>query len=203
MELATSISLLARLRDTQDGEAWNRFYAMYSPLIAAFARRQGCSEEAVGDVLQETMVSLLRCMPSFSYEPSRGRFRSLLLKIVDNKIADAHRRRSREQAFVAEAEQDVVLVEELHGEAPVADPEQWDRLWRENLLVKALAVARKRVNGVTYRSFELHALKGVPAADVAEQLGITAGAVYQHRNRIIKLLRKEIAHLETECGGEQ
>ena len=99
MESATSASLLVRLRDVGNEDAWDDFYRLYSPLILSFACRRGCTPDDAADVLQETMVRLLRTFPGFSYEPALGSFRSFLLKVVDARIKDAFRRKApgREQ----------------------------------------------------------------------------------------------------------
>jgi RNA polymerase sigma-70 factor, ECF subfamily len=43
----TRPSLLARIRDQRDTEAWSQFAAIYSPLVYRFVRRRGLQAGAV------------------------------------------------------------------------------------------------------------------------------------------------------------
>ena len=199
MDLATSPTLLVRLRDVDDDDAWERFYDLYSPLIVGFSRRQGCSPAQANDVLQETMMCAMRVLSSFAYDPKRGQFRSYLLRIVDSRIKDAYRRSKRlcllDDNSEAGGAADVLAdlgAEELG--------EQWDRLWDQNLLLHALARVRKRVNRRTYRSFELYVLQERPVEDVCRAEGVNANTVYQHRTRVVAMLRTEISRLKMELG---
>lgn len=198
MELLTSASLLIQLRDPDDARAWERFYNVYAPLILAFAHRNGCSDDDARDVLQETMVCILRSLPSFRYDPAKGKFRSYLLRIVDSRIKDAWRRRQREAAL------DRALVaagpDRNPGPAPATAPTEWKRLWQHNLLLQALSRIRRRTDPRTYRSFELYVLQGQPVAAVQAELSCSANTVYQHRHRMLRRLRREVDKLKMETG---
>src|SRR5439155_8261603 len=64
----TSRTLLARVRDPGDAEAWGEFDALYRPLIRGVARNQGVSEPDVDDVVQEVFRRLVRALPAFSLD---------------------------------------------------------------------------------------------------------------------------------------
>ncbi|MDZ4754701.1 MAG: hypothetical protein SGJ11_09415 [Phycisphaerae bacterium] len=71
----THVTLLERLAEGEDRHAWREFCDRYGDLIRGFARRAGCSENDADDVLPDVLAALLSVMPSFRYDPERGRFR--------------------------------------------------------------------------------------------------------------------------------
>ena len=53
---ATRQSLLVRLRDPKDGQAWAEFVAIYSPLIDRLARAKGLQAADAADLAQEVFA---------------------------------------------------------------------------------------------------------------------------------------------------
>jgi len=201
MNFTTSASLLGRLRDPDDSDAWDRFYEHYTPLIIGFCRQRGCSLAAAHDVVQETMSSLLRRLPTFSYNPDIGRFRSYLLRIVDARIKDAYRRRRKYMALEGGGAVEEENTLEVPDEDYTPPWEVWEKLWRYNVLLRALEKTKVLVNPQTFRCFELYVLQGMPASRVSADLAISRNTVYQHRARVIKILQREARKLELESGG--
>ncbi len=205
MGITTSPTLLDQLRNTDDHAAWQRFFDLYSPLIIGFSRRRGCSLHQAHDVLQETMVCLMKVLPNFQYDRARGQFRSFLFRIVAARIMDAYRR-NRRYCLTVDAPRTAGDAGGAHR--PVADPahnpdtapDLWNRMWDYNLLVNALDKVRRRVNTRTFRSFEMYVLQEMSASEVADRLGIAPNTVHQHRNRIIHMLRGELRKLKTQVG---
>ena len=58
--IPTQISLVSRLQDAPGDSDWERFYSLYQRPIVAFAMARSLSEAECHDVLQETMVKMLR-----------------------------------------------------------------------------------------------------------------------------------------------
>ncbi|MES2572891.1 MAG: sigma-70 family RNA polymerase sigma factor, partial [Verrucomicrobiota bacterium] len=86
--LRTSLSLLDQLRDPANHASWERFDARYRPLIVAVARKAGLGHAEVEDVVQETLIEVVRQMPSFRYDGSRGTFKGWLLTILRRRVLD-------------------------------------------------------------------------------------------------------------------
>ena len=91
----TRKSLLARLKTASNNNDWEALYEQYSAIILSFCLKQGLDEFGARDVLQETMILLMRKLPGFEYDPQKGRFRNWLLALVAGKVRDAHRRSRR------------------------------------------------------------------------------------------------------------
>ena len=197
----TSQTLLDRVRDQADEEAWDEFYHFYSRLILRFARSRGCNEAMARDVHQETMVKLFNQMPAFEYNPDAGRFRSYLFRIVNARVVDAFRREARYMCYSSlDAGKLAEPMPELIDEPVAQQHECWDREWNSSLLALALKRVARKVDADTYRSFEQYVINQRDAAEVAAEMGLAANAVYQHKNRLLKMLKQEVAGLEEELG---
>jgi len=188
-----------RLQDASDDEAWERFYHTYWALIVSFAVRKGCTRTMADDVLQETMIRLTRVMPAFVYDREKGRFRAFLLTIVRNATVDRLR---REQKYAAMGESDNDRTTwSARVEDEVTPPpweEDWAREWEHHVLRQALAAVKERVEPETYESFRLYVLEERSVAEVCGTLGMDRNTVYQHRNRLIRMLRTEVKRIDAE-----
>ena len=82
----TSQSLLMRVREPADGEAWARFVRLYGPLIYRWARRAGLGDEDARELVQDVMALLVRKLPDFRYDPARS-FRSWLKTVTPRRVS--------------------------------------------------------------------------------------------------------------------
>ena len=89
----TSESLLARVKDLRDTESWRRFVEIYEPLLYRYARLRGLSREDASEVKQECLTRLVEVMPHFEYLRERGKFKTWLYRLANNKIRDMFKRR--------------------------------------------------------------------------------------------------------------
>src|SRR5271154_45229 len=87
----TSVSLLERLRQPAEQDAWNRFVHLYTPLLFAWADRAGLQSHDAADLVQDVFVLLLRKLPEFTYD-SRQSFRGWLRTVALNKWRESRRR---------------------------------------------------------------------------------------------------------------
>ena len=74
--LQTRASLLDRLDGDVREQDWEEFYEMYWRVIYGYGRGWGLSPDDAEDLVQEVMVTVLRRLPAFEYDRSRGRFLS-------------------------------------------------------------------------------------------------------------------------------
>ncbi len=196
----TSKTLLERLKDQDDHGAWQDFFDFYAGLILRFARYRGCSDTMSNDVLQETMLVLFKKMPDFQYDPAIGRFRSFLFRIVQGRVQDAFRREQR-YMFYSSIRQEKFPGRSQLLEDGLDDPlEEWEREWENNIFATALERVKRKVDGSTFRSFRLYVLEQKEVADVSEALGLDRNTIYQHKNRLMTMLRREVDGLRQELG---
>ena len=91
----TRPSLLFRIRDAQDRQAWNQFVDIYAPLIHRFSKRSGLQDADAADLTQEVLQSVHDAIGRLDYDPGRGKFRSWLFTVARNRIKNFMKRQSR------------------------------------------------------------------------------------------------------------
>jgi RNA polymerase sigma factor (sigma-70 family) len=186
----TRPSLLLRLRDPKDDEAWQTFVETYTPLVYAYCRRRGLQASDVADVTQEVMAQVMRSISDFSYQAERGRFRDWLGTITRTKLLRFLSMNSR-PGKAGDA-----LTAELIGQIEV--PES-DTLWAEGFHARILEVAIQRsrpdFEEMTWKIFECTWVHGRGAPEVAHELNVPIDSVYVAKSRVLKRLRAEVASL--------
>lgn len=203
----TDHSLLASLGaagvQAQWDEAWRRFFDRYEPIILSVALRQGLSEAQAEEVLQETMVHLVRVFREGRYEQERGTFRNFLLGTVRWKVGDARRRWARVQgradSLDVEPATDVVpLREKIYdpGESPDEAIEHSLRLGIVEQALDALVV-HGWVGEQRMEIFAALVTSGKSVAEVAAEFGVKPNAVHQARHQVQQKLKAMIACLES------
>ena len=187
----TSVTLLKAIADDAASVRWAEFCAAYEPLMRDYLRARFPSLEA-DDVVQDTLVSLIRRLPGYRYTPDvRGHFRNYLLGIVRHKAVDALRRRARDAALRRG------LRDELGDEPASAPPEPEDDAWKNAALETAVdqLMADTSVNPTAREVFRQVALRHVPPAQVAADFGISRGNVDVIKSRMIARLSALVAAL--------
>src|SRR5947207_11303289 len=91
----TRASLLVRIRDGRDQEAWQQFVRLYAPVIYGFARNRGLQDADAADLMQEVLRSVSGAAQRLEYDPARGSFRGWLFTVTRNKVFSFLDSRSR------------------------------------------------------------------------------------------------------------
>lgn len=200
--ISTCDTLLGRLKAENAHEAWKEFYELYWGAILRYARKLGLDETQAQDVLQETMVALMRILPEFAYDRGKGKFRSFLLTIVHRKSLGVLRRarRSTEVPLSETVERDTVS---SFATSESVDEETLAR-WRLSLLEEALR--RLKANGAlaenTFAVFHAYAVERRPVQEVAREFGLKENAVYQIKNRLLARIQHEVAKMMRSGGAD-
>lgn len=185
----TTTLLLAQIADFGERQAWEEFDRRYRPVLLAFGRSLGLSRDDAADMAQTTLSDMARALRDGQYCREKGRLRSWILGIARNRA-------SRIMAARAATCQRL-------DETPDLSDERMEALWqraREKAIVD-LALARlretTRMAPSTLSAFELVALRGVPAAEVAVLCGLgSVDEVYVARSRVTARLRTLVVELE-------
>src|SRR5262245_35058722 len=100
----TRASLLLRLRDSQDHEAWLEFVSLYEPLTYRLLRRHGLQDADAREVMQELFVIVSRNIDRWDPNKDRGSFRGWLRKVARNLVIKWLRHRQRRLIAVGDSE---------------------------------------------------------------------------------------------------
>lgn len=198
MEWITTTILLDRLRDFDD-TVWDQFIGRFRGPLIDFARRLGLSDDAAQDVAQETLATFARVYRDGRYDRDRGRLRSWLFGIAAREVQRRRREDARRERQAPLASGRTSVVSGLPDETDAADAEAlWEATWARHALRAALDQVRRETAPTTFGAFERFALHGVPATQVAEELGITPNAVFLAKRRVLRRLEEVCADL----GGD-
>jgi RNA polymerase sigma-70 factor (ECF subfamily) len=190
----TRPSLLIRLRDPREREAWSQFVNIYSPLIYRIATRNGLQDADASDVVQEVMRTVAQSIPQFEYDRDRGTFRGWLKTVTRSRIAD-YRRRGKHQTVDDDAAAQFLLEQVPDRED---QDELWDREYQQTLFEWAVQQCRAEFQPSTWSAFWRSSVQGEAAKAVAAELDMSIGAVYIARSRVVARLKKLIAQVEGE-----
>ena len=185
----TRPSLLMRIRDPQDRIAWDQFVDIYAPVIHRFAGKNGLQDADALDLTQEVLVSVNKAIGSLDYDPHKGKFRGWLYTIVRNKIRNFWRRK---QSGV-QGSGDTGVNELLHNQTPKDDSlNQWEQEYEQQLYHWAIEQVRGEFRETTWQAFWQTAVKGNQGKNVARDLGMSVGAVYIAKSRVVARLKEVV-----------
>lgn len=177
----TPVSLLERLRQPAEPSAWPRFVQLYTPLLYHWARRTGLQAADAADLVQDVLTLLVQKLPEFQYD-GRQSFRGWLRMVTLNQWRD-HCKRKRPGTLDGDvtAPDDLTAFEEAE--------------YRQQLVARALRIMQADFQPATWKACWQHVVHERPAAAVARELGMTVGAVYAAKFRVLGRLRQELAGL--------
>lgn len=191
----TSGTLLLRLRELNDREAWTEFVNRYTPRLFGWCRKQGLQDSDAADVSQEVLSKLVRAIRTFDYDPRRGSFRGWLKTVTNNAIRDFVAERSRPGRGSGDSQSCSALAA-LSTPAAIGElTATLDAAAEMELLREAEARVQLRVKPHTWEAYRRTVLNSEPAADVARQLNLPVADVYVAKSRVLKGLREEVARL--------
>jgi RNA polymerase sigma-70 factor, ECF subfamily len=184
---ATPVSLLERLRLPDESAAWDRFVELYTPFLYHCARRLGLCPEDAADLVQDVFALLLRKLPQFAYDRGKS-FRGWLRTVVLNKWRENYRQRAPSPVAAT-----VPLPDDLTG--PDGSDAFSEAEYRQYVTTRALRIMQAQFQPTTWKACWEHAVVGRPAAEVGAELGLSEGAVYVAKHRVLRRLRQELEGL--------
>jgi RNA polymerase sigma-70 factor (ECF subfamily) len=188
--------LLVRLKAPGDEQAWVEFVEMYEPLIFRLARRRGLQQADADDLTQDVLRAVAGAIDRWQHDPDRGSFRSWLYRITRNLIVNALAARGRHTASYGAGGTDMVNLLEAQPAPEGEDSALFDLEFRRQVFARAAERVRPGVHETTWQAFWRTGVEGEDVQAVAAALGLTPGAVYVARSRVMARLRREIEQIE-------
>src|SRR5262245_7524896 len=78
----TRASLLLRLADRTDREAWDQFSQIYTPVAYRLALRSGLQHADAEDLAQQVLASVAKAIGRWEEDPTRARFRTWFHRVA-------------------------------------------------------------------------------------------------------------------------
>jgi len=183
----TRPSLLLRIRDRSDAGAWRTFDAVYRPMLQRFVRARGLGPEDADDIAQQCLTAVADRIAEFSYDPQKGRFKSWLRTLVNNRVRNLLRDRHEQQGQTSD-------FHNIPEPAPPPD-EAFDRIWMEEHVWHCLRELRGEVEEVTFRAFQQYVIEQRPIEQVCQELKLTAGNVHTIKWRLTQRVAARMREL--------
>jgi RNA polymerase sigma-70 factor (ECF subfamily) len=190
---STRPSLLVRLRDLCDKDAWRQFVQMYAPVVYAYARKRGLQDADAADLTQDVLRAVTVASGRFVYDPGQGSFRGWLFTLTHHKLHDLLVRQRRQTPGSGDR-----AVQEQLEQLPTRP--EYSALWEDEYEQRLFAWAAEQVRGrfeeTTWQAFWLTAVEGRSGKEVAERLNLTVAAVYLAKSRVMARLREQVRQFE-------
>jgi RNA polymerase sigma-70 factor (ECF subfamily) len=197
---STRASLLIRLKDPRDEQAWTEFVDIYEPLILAIARRRGVRGADADDLAQEVFIAVASAIDRWNSGPSRGSFRAWLFVVARNLTVDLME--ARRKHVQGSGKTDARLLLEEIPERSSADSE-FDIEYQRRLFGWAAQKVQCQFTDAAWQAFRMSAIEGRSGAEVADALGTTVGTVYYYKSMVMARLRREIERLEDRLQSDR
>jgi RNA polymerase sigma-70 factor (ECF subfamily) len=193
---ATRISLVTRLKDAADHQAWTEFTAIYEPLILRLLRREGLQEADACDVCQQVLAAVAKDIDGWRPDGRKRSFRRWLFQIARNRTLKYLESQRRSQRGVGGSGALAALEQARDPRESLSDV--FEREYRQQLLLSACEAIRPEFRESTWEAFWLSTVEGHAIAEVAEQLGMSVGNVYVSRSRIVSRLKSKVREITDE-----
>lgn len=189
----TSATLLDRLKNAHDADAWSRLVELYSPLIRGWAERLNVRGADADDLVQEVMAVVVRRFPEFVHPEKPGAFRGWLRAIAANCARTMWKNRKVRPTAPGGTDFGSYLA---RLEDPADDfARAWEREHDLHVTRKLLERLKGDFEDRTWQMFARFVLDGLSAEEVAAETGTTPNAVYIAKSRVLSRLREEAGGL--------
>ena len=186
--METSLTLLQSIKQQGDFESWELLDSIYSPMIRRWLKRSHVRPADEADVLQEVLLTVSRKIPSFERGVNRGSFRSWLKKITVNCLRNYTRKRGNRGEAVGGSEM-ALLLQQLEDPDSLLS-QAWNEEHQRCVFQHLMAIVRPGFKGETWKAFYDTAVSGKSAREVADDIGMTVGAVHTAKSRVLSELRR-------------
>ena len=192
----TRLSLVTRLKNAADHEAWSEFTAIYEPLILRLLERDGLQESDARDVCQQVLAAVARDIEQWRPDGRDRSFRRWLFRIARNRVIKFLEGERKGQRALGGSGVHAAMEQTRDERESIS--EVFEREYRQQLLVQAAEAIRAEFRESTWEAFWLSTIEGHAIADVAAQLGVSVGSVYVSRSRIVSRLKSKVRDITDE-----
>ena len=187
----TNPTLLNRLGDWRDHEAWADFVMRYDPVIRLTSRHYRLDAEATEELCQRVWIDLARRMRTYRYDPGKT-FRGWLRRLCESRAIDLLRKKKAEAVEALDDQP----AGSLWDAAAAARIEFDETAVSEHPVLLSQAeeiqdAVRRRVSERTWQLFWNIAILGQAVRETAAAAGISYYAAFAAERRVGRMLREE------------
>jgi RNA polymerase sigma factor (sigma-70 family) len=194
----TRITLLARLKKTENNEAWLEFEGIYRGFILSLITRMGINQEDAEDISQAVLTKVWQKIEDFEYNQNKGKFHNWLAAMTRNTVRDFFRTKKN---FITGRDSVEYQEEYLDIEKQVLP--DIENLAREEWVLHITNLAWDNIKNDLYETkqevFRMVS-REVPNKEIADKLGISETSVRVYKAEVFEKMRAEIKRLNEELG---
>lgn len=184
----TRASLIARICDASDDDAWTEFVQIYQPVVQRFIQKHGLQYADAAEVTQEVLSRVAKSIETWDGSQQKSTFRGWLYRITRNQAIDFLRKKKIEQS--KNAGQECGLSQ--FAEPTSTESSQFQVEFEKQLFHWAAEKLKPSFKPVNWQAFWMSTVEGMSIESVAEKLKIDFGKIYVARSRIMTRLSKLI-----------
>jgi RNA polymerase sigma factor (sigma-70 family) len=190
----TRASLLFRLRDSRDHEAWVEFVALYEPVAYRLLRRHGLQDADAREVMQDLFMAVSRSIDRWDPAKECGTFRGWLRRVARNLVINWLKH--RERRAIATGGSDLQAMLEMLPADSEPETVEFDKELRRALFQRAAEQVRGEIQPATWQAFWETGVVGISPADAAQKLGMSVGAIRVAKCRVLARLQAAVNEME-------
>ena len=191
MDYTTRLTLMERLKSSDNENSWEEFIVNYKGFIYSIVRAQRVSADQIDDIIQDVLLSVWKNLPGFEYDRSKGRFSSWLATITINKVRSRQLKNSRQSARDHKAY-------EQQDKADQGDlTEMISREWAAFLTERSWESIKNELSEPMRQCFEGF-MEGKMIRTIAQELDIPENTVSVYKKRVSVIMKREINRLQNE-----
>lgn len=191
----TRQTLLIKIRDHDDQRAWEEFVDLYTPLVVRYSASRGVPDPDRADVVQEIFRAIARAMERFEYDRDRAKFRTWLFTVCRSKIYNFYRSRQRHPQTATGEDDQTKWIEE-HPDP--REEKDWEADYRQHMFQWAVEKVKPEFSPNQWAAFWETAVNERKAEELTGELGMSKGAIYVAKSRVIARLRERVASVAGE-----
>lgn len=185
----TNVSLLMRICDHDDREAWEKFASIYRPAIVRFAKQRGLQVADAEDLAQHVLISVSKSIESWQPDSNRASFRTWLNRVCHNAVINALTRSKPDRGTGN------TQIVDLLEQGPDGKSQLTIEIRREVFRFAAQEIEHE-FHVSTWQAFWLTAVGEKSMEEVANQLQKSVGSIYAARSRVMRRLREKVEELQ-------
>lgn len=194
----TRASLLIRVRNSADQEAWHEFVEIYWPVIHRLARRKGIQSSDADDIAQTVLLAISKAIERREHDRQRARFRTWLDRVAQNAILNVLTRGKPDRAS---GDSGLLAILEQHSSPAGAESDLLRLEFRREVFRWAAQQIREEFQESTWNAFWLTTVESQDCEAVARRLGKNIGSIYAARSRVMRRLQEKVAEYEGTSAG--
>lgn len=189
---STSVSLILRVASESDVAAWEQFLQIYQPLVYRIAIQRGLQDADAHDLVQEVMSRVARSVSDWNPDPARGSFRGWISRIARNLVIDFLRHNNR---LPKTGEDTQIRQWELAHAATSYEANYFDLECEKQIFHCAAEQIQEEFMPNTWEAFWRTAVNREAVDAVSAELGMSRGAIYIARSRVMARLKETVQNL--------